>query len=329
MGILSGFFHTLSEDVSVPVVLITFNRPQQTKKVLEALALEKPRTLIVISDGPRESNDRDVEAVRETRDLFRNVPWDCSVERIYSETNLGVRERVLTALDIVFNQHDEAIILEDDCVPSGDFLHFAQSLLAFFRETETVASIAGFNNGAFQRRSHGFFYSIFPEIWGWATWSSTWHRFRHSDNAAGWSEQETAKTLAQVKSPLARRKLRKLAVLNRTISTWDIDFALHLVREGLMTVIPKTNLVTNIGFGSGATHTRLEPLGIVRFHGHINWPLAQPRRTKAKLMKQEIEQFVISTRALARILGHPVSSFQWLISACKIWTRDMKGKLGG
>ena len=42
--------------LNVPVVIIVYNRPTQTKKLLKKLENIKPNNLIIISDGPKKNS---------------------------------------------------------------------------------------------------------------------------------------------------------------------------------------------------------------------------------------------------------------------------------
>ena len=48
--------------LSTPVVLIIFKRPDLTERVLQAIAAVKPRTLLVVADGPRPGRAGEAEA---------------------------------------------------------------------------------------------------------------------------------------------------------------------------------------------------------------------------------------------------------------------------
>jgi hypothetical protein len=310
---------TITDKVTTPVVLIVFNRPEQTRKVLESISEARPEHLIVIADGPRIGRSADLVAVRETRELFDALPWSCSVERVFSKTNLGVRERILTGLDDVFSKYERAIIIEDDCLPSPDFLFFAQAILERYEENNQIGLVGGFNNGASVWSSSKYFFSRFPEIWGWATWAHTWHDFRDAPLASGWSKEEASEAIKHVESRIAQRRLSRLSSLNKSISTWDIDFALHLVNRELLTALPATNLITNIGFGDSATHTRIEPLGLIRTRGRVTWPLVETEVVKPRKFQYAMEILISVTRANARLFMHPCKSTSWLLQAYRLW----------
>ena len=129
--------------LSTAILLITFNRPKTTQKVLHAIAQVKPRKLYVVSDGPRSGLKGEVELVQECRNLVSNIDWPCEVITKFSETNLGCKKSVVEGLDWVFSQEDEAIILEDDCVPTSDFFVFCEEMLNVYRLDTRVGSICG------------------------------------------------------------------------------------------------------------------------------------------------------------------------------------------
>jgi hypothetical protein len=54
---------TLSQ-IKTPVVLITFNRPDTTKKVFDVIRKVKPTELFLISDGARQGKKKEDELSR-------------------------------------------------------------------------------------------------------------------------------------------------------------------------------------------------------------------------------------------------------------------------
>ncbi len=120
-------------ELTTPVAFIIFNRPDKTKKVFEEIRKAKPSKLFIIADGPRKNNDEDNHLCLETRDIVEKIDWDCKVHKDYSNNNIGLRKRVSTGLNWVFEHTEEAIILEDDCVPHPSFFRFCEELLDYYR----------------------------------------------------------------------------------------------------------------------------------------------------------------------------------------------------
>jgi len=119
----------------VPCPPVAFNRPDSTAKVLERIRSARPSRLFVIADGPRFGRGNDRENCRVVRKLVDDsVDWECEVTRLYSGTNMGCAARVASGLEALFDAVEEAIILEDDCVPDPTFFRFCPELLARYRD---------------------------------------------------------------------------------------------------------------------------------------------------------------------------------------------------
>lgn len=106
---------------NTPVAFIIFNRPDTTARVFAEIAKAKPPKLLVVADGPREDKVGEAEKCAATRAIINQVDWPCEVLTNYSDVNLGCKNRVSSGLDWVFEQVEEAIILEDDCLPDPTF----------------------------------------------------------------------------------------------------------------------------------------------------------------------------------------------------------------
>ena len=127
--------------LTVPVALFIFNRPDLTRQVFARIREARPERLLIIADGPRNDRPGESELCAATRTTVETIDWDCDVERNFSDINLGCRERVSSGLDWVFSQREEAIILEDDCLPDGSFFRYCAELLEHYRRDERVVSI--------------------------------------------------------------------------------------------------------------------------------------------------------------------------------------------
>ena len=247
----------IQTQLETPVALIIFNRPTQTAQVLEAISRARPKVLLVIGDGPRQEISGEGDKVSECRELLERIDWPCQVLTNFSVINLGCRDRVSTGLDWVFSQVDEAIILEDDCLPSEDFFRFTSQLLARFRDDERIGSISGsISPGKATDASFSYFFSGFPNIWGWATWARVWNQY--SASIPDWPQVRKSELLngvLQTKQGRAFWKAALNSVYSGKVDTWDYQFSLLHWSKQFLSVVPNRNLVTNIGFGPEATHT--------------------------------------------------------------------------
>jgi hypothetical protein len=244
--------------LDTPVALFIFNRPAVTRRVFEAIAAARPRTLLVVADGPRAHRPEDAARCAETRKIVAEVDWDCTVLRNYADANLGCGKRVSSGLDWVFAQTEEVIILEDDCLPSPSFFGFCRDLLGRYRGDERVMHVGGTNFQRGQGRTpHSYYFSRYAHVWGWATWRRAWARYDF--HTREWPAYRDAGRLRAVCDD-PREAAHWAALFDRVhagkIDTWDFQWLFALWRHGGLAVIPEQNLVSNLGFGHDATHTR-------------------------------------------------------------------------
>jgi hypothetical protein len=243
--------------LQVPVAFIIFNRPDTTARVFAEIARARPSKLIVIADGPRTNVPGEAERCARTRAVIEAVDWDCEVLTDFSDRNLGCRARVSSGLDFVFDQVEEAIILEDDCLPHPSFFSFCESLLERYRHNEEVMVISGNNlHGGRKYTPFSYFFSHFVHIWGWASWRRAW---KHYDvNMRQWSELRNTSWLED-KLGNVKDAYYWSTVLDKIsagkLDTWDCQWLFSCWLHNGLTIIPKVNLVSNIGFGENATHT--------------------------------------------------------------------------
>src|SRR5262245_27851901 len=131
--------------INTPLAFLVFRRPQTTARVWEAIRQARPKTLLIVADGPRATHTGETELCAQVRAICDRVDWPCEVLRNYAETNLGCRQRVSSGLDWVFQTVEEAIILEDDCLPHPTLFSYCQELLERYRYDERVMLISGAN----------------------------------------------------------------------------------------------------------------------------------------------------------------------------------------
>lgn len=250
---------TIPYRLTTPVVLLVFNRPQHTRRIFEAIRSARPPKLLIVADGPRSDRPGEAERCAEVREICQQVDWPCEVITNFAPFNLGCKERVSSGLSWAFDQVEEAIILEDDCLPHPSFFPFCQELLKRYRDDTNVAVISGncFLPGGYNRSFASYYYSRYSFIWGWATWRRT---LKHYDvtmakwpevNQQGWLED----SLQDEPSLVAYWRSIFTQVHNGLIDTWDYQLTFSLWLRGMISICPAQNLVSNIGFGADATHT--------------------------------------------------------------------------
>ncbi len=238
-----------------PVAFFIFNRPETTRQVFATIRDARPTRLLVIADGPRPERPNEAEACLATRAILSNVDWPCEVLTNYSEANLGCKLRVSSGLDWVFHTVEEAIILEDDCLPHPTFFPYCAELLDRYCHNERVMHIGGANFQFGQRYGPAsYYFSRYAHVWGWASWRRAW---KHYDVSMACWPKVRQQIVASFESQDERNFWLTTwdKVYKGRINTWDYQWAFTCIAQGGLTVIPNVNLISNIGFGSTATHT--------------------------------------------------------------------------
>lgn len=248
----------VSSSLKTPVVFLIFNRPDTTEKVLESIRRAKPPKLLVVADGPRQDRPDDVEKCRATRALIDRVDWDCEVLTNYADRNLGCKYRVSSGLNWAFNNVEEAIILEDDCLPDPSFFRFCEELLREYRNDPRIASITGQNVQFNQKRTdYSYYFSRYNHCWGWASWRRAWQKFDFEMKL--WNEVRDGRWLEDIlEDPRAVRYWKKIfnATYNNENQSWAYRWTFSCWIHNHLSIISNVNLISNIGFGDRSTHTK-------------------------------------------------------------------------
>jgi hypothetical protein len=270
------------------VVFIIFKRPDTTEKVFEVIRQVKPPKLLVIADGPRVDQPGEAEKCAATRAIIDQVDWNCEVLQNYADVNMGLKRRVSSGLDWVFSLVEDAIILEDDCLPDPSFFRFCEELLEKYRYDQRVWMICGSNLlGEYKSHLQSYCFSYHSYCWGWATWKRAWEHY--DVNMKLWSNPEIQSRIRDVVGNEQQYGIYEKffdRVFSGELNTWDIPWLCLRLSQSALSIIPAVNLVSNIGFNQEGTNTRfsgdsrgniplksmsfplIEPVGFARDKGY-------------------------------------------------------------
>lgn len=255
----------------VPILLVTFNRPDTSKLVFEKIKELKPSVLYIFSDAPRIGNVDDEIKVDDTRRIFDDINWECSVHKSFQETNLGCGVGVSFAIDWVFKTEEMAIILEDDCVPHISFFEYCSVMLNRYRDNDRIMHISGTRwNPEYITNESDYIFSRIGHIWGWATWRRAWTKYdfrmekwpayKKFDGTFNlFKEREIAKYWDGAFDYVFNQKSKH---------TWDYQWQFTLFINNALAVVPSVNLISNVGtMGVHASQTKSPNL----FKQTSNW----------------------------------------------------------
>ncbi len=249
----------IAKTFCTPILLIVFNRPDHVRRVLSVIREQHPKALYVFQDGAREEMPEDKEKCRKVRDVVSEVvDWECDLHTLYADRNYGCGAGPMTGISWFFGQVDEGIVMEDDCLPHPDFFGYCEELLERYREVPQVRFINStlYDNRWSCEASYGF--SHYMVTGAWAGWKRTWQGFdldlknldarqfrRHILQLTG-NRREAGWWYAIV---------REIQQDERKKSYWDYQMQIRLFRDSALTIHPKVNLISNIGFDAEGTHT--------------------------------------------------------------------------
>jgi hypothetical protein len=241
----------------VPVVFLVYNRLETTTRVFARIADARPDTLLIVADGPRTDQPGDAERCEAVRKLVSHPGWPCDVRLNLAPSNLGFRRRISSGLKWAFEQFEEAIILEDDCLPEPSFFPFCSELLERYRFDDRIMMISGGNFQFGRQRGEGsYYFSNGVGTWGWATWRRS---IRHLDpDLRDWSEERDRSIVRRIwsNSSIVDYWCARIDEVRRgDVDTWDYQWAFAMWRRGGWQVAPNVNLISYIGCLPDSAHT--------------------------------------------------------------------------
>jgi hypothetical protein len=254
---------------STPILFIVFNRPDTTLKVFECIRKVRPKKLFIACDGPRYPIKNEYALCQQVQAIANAVDWPCEVKTLFRTTNLGCGRGVSAAISWFFEQVEEGVVLEDDCVPSDDFFVFAAAMLELYRLDSSVMSVCGSTLlGKQYAHVPGHYVGNSNGVWGWASWRRAWALYDYE--------------MHRIHEPAALERMRVFfgndiaftavekmfqLFIDRKMDTWDIQwYFAHLINQA-HAICPFQNMISNIG------HEGAHDTGVSRLHNREYFPI--------------------------------------------------------
>lgn len=250
-------------NIDAPVLLIFFNRENEVMQVINAIKKCTPPKLYLASDGGRTPEEHE-KVIRLRQKVRESIDWECHLECLFSDHNLGCQWGPVTAIDWVFGKEDKCIILEDDCVPEVTFFAYCDQLLKRYAKNESVWMISGENylKDTSMFGSADYTFSLRTDTWGWATWRRAWKKCDF--NLRLWPVYKKEEVLSHTYYMQVYDELEDMTAQLENIyrkrdrSIWDYQWRFHMLIYNGLCVIPRRNQIKNIGYGKYATHTKVQ-----------------------------------------------------------------------
>ncbi len=242
--------------LKTPILFFIFNRPKETALSFAEIKCVRPIKLFIVADGPR--SEEESHLCEQTRAVVENIDWACEVVRKYSNTNRGCGRHIASSIDWVFSKVDEAIIIEDDCIPDQTFFQFCEEMLNKYRNNLHIMSIAGISlqekNTKFDFQE-SYYFSIIAHGTAWATWKRAWNTydfdmklwpaFKKTGELSPWfANQGAYERFSRVWDQYFRHE----------IIGWDSQWSFACIMNHGLCINPSVNLITNIGQNERGTN---------------------------------------------------------------------------
>lgn len=246
--------------LNTPILLITFNRPDHTRQVLQRILEATPMDLYIFQDGARDGNANDVAKCQQVRDVISSLTLtfpNTKLHTYYSKVNLGCGAGPMTGISWFFDNVEQGIVMEDDCLAHPDFFPYCEELLNRYKGTEVKFINATLYDDSWScETSYGF--SRYMITGAWASYREVWQGFDldlHQLNA--WRFRNTVLMLTHNKAEANWWYFKVLEIKQDKSkkSYWDYQMQIHLFKQNAYTIHPQKNLISNIGFDAEGTHT--------------------------------------------------------------------------
>jgi hypothetical protein len=233
--------------VESPVLLVTFANPEYTRRTFDEIKKAKPKKFYFYSNKARPDKSQEIERNDQVRAFINEIDWECSVKTYFRDEYVDVYTSLWGAIDWIFENEEQAIIFEDDCVPSQAFFDFCDQLLPQFKDDLRVWVISGNNFiEGYNPNGYDYIFSRFPYMYGWASWRSRWNKVLRDgipiDEMLNYCLYKELFV-----TDFATRHRQQIAVRTAQSKAWDYVLHSTINCNGGMGIVPLVNLVSNIG----------------------------------------------------------------------------------
>lgn len=266
----------------IPILYIVFNRLDTVQRTFPVLQAVKPSKLFIAADGPRANREGEAEKCKQVKEyVTSNINWECTVQTLFREENLGCDKNVSSAITWFFNNVEMGIVLEDDCLADLTFFPFCRELLYKYKDEPKVMHIAGDNPVQYSKlpNHESYYFEPIQHCWGWASWARSWKHFTFELDDSYRIVLETNEYFKN-----KRTKEQWTNILNRLLSHeiewWDCKRSLQILKLNGLCINPRNNLVQNIGMNSGVHFEGNDSKAEGRPAIPMEFPLVHPRKLK-------------------------------------------------
>jgi hypothetical protein len=234
------------------VVIFVYNRPDKTILLLNALQKSGIKSFTVFADGPKPNES--IEKIIEVRKQLNRIDW-AEIEIFEQEKNIGLANSVIGGVTKTFESgYEQAIILEDDCIPYRSFFKFATNALTHYKNEKQVMHISGFGLPLIMKSKEDAYFTAYPCSWGWATWKDRWEKCNFED-LTNYEKILKSSDLLKNFNKFGSAFSNFLAMqLSGKIDSWLIRWYVHIFLNNGICLWSKDSHIFNKGFYGQGFH---------------------------------------------------------------------------
>lgn len=231
-----------------PVLLVLYNRVEDTHNLFQIIRKIKPEKLYVAADGANRKIPIDYQMCLKTRSVIM-PEWKCKTQFLFHEDHLGKSKNVYNAISWFFKHEEEGIVLFDDTMPNLDFFHYCEELLEKYRSVPEIMHIgANYLERKKKYLKDSYHYTAYSFIWGFATWRRAWEGFdlkmeKEPEEVFNVIDKYVSNPLEKIFCHRIYNNLRK-----HNLDYWEYQYNFHIWVNNGLCISPNVNLVTNVGF---------------------------------------------------------------------------------
>ena len=237
------------KDFEYSVLILGYKRPLQIERILTLCLDEGIKSIFVSIDGAVAHDLDGLTKNNEIRALISKYQelYPNRIRAHFNSENNGCASTMLSSLDWFFSHNNYGIILEDDCIPSSSFFKFAEVAEKYVTDVDDIWLACGTQFTPSELVDKEWTLSRYSLTWGWATSAHKWKLMRTAISECTPSKINITPSSAFWNSG-ARR------ALTGETDVWDTILVQALQESKKFAILPKKNLILNVGNDSVATH---------------------------------------------------------------------------
>lgn len=238
--------------MKIGIAIFAYNRDEHLFRTLEGLHHNKEvEKIYVFQDGLKCEQHR--EGWEKTRGIIENIDW-CKVKKFYSTENKGLACSIVNGINRVMEENEAVVVLEDDCVPSTNFMAFMTQCFYKYKDNKEIYSVSGYSWPIeLEKNEYDIYFTGRISSWGWGTWKDRWTKYIKDKEMIYRLRNDRDKS---IQLDLWGNDLEEMCMdnINGKNDSWAVYWALKVIEDGGWCINPYKSLIQNIGMDGTGVH---------------------------------------------------------------------------